>query len=121
MDESLNSRVDENFAVIIEQDGFETDYSFLSGGERTAVALAYRLALNRVINDLTENIKTKDLMILDEPTDGFSSDQMDSVRDILNELNNKQTIIVSHEPKVESFVDTTMRFVKENGISKIIG
>jgi exonuclease SbcC len=120
MDEELSARVDDRFSVIIEQGGFETEYSFMSGGERTAVALAYRLALNRVINDLTENIKTKDLMILDEPTDGFSSDQMDSVRDVLNDLNSKQTIIVSHEPKVESFVDTTLRFVKENGVSRVI-
>jgi len=120
MDESLSARVDDNFAVVVEQDGFETEYAFMSGGERTAVALAYRLALNRVINDLMEKIKTKDLLILDEPTDGFSSDQMNSVRDVLSELNNKQTIIVSHEPKIESFVDTTIRFVKESGVSRVV-
>jgi len=120
MDENITARVDENFSVLIEQDGFETDYSFMSGGERTAVALAYRLALNRVINDLIEKVKTKDLLILDEPTDGFSSDQMNSVREVLAELNNKQTIVVSHEPKVESFVDTTLRFAKENGVSKLV-
>lgn len=120
MDEGISARVDDVFSVVIEQDGFETDYSFLSGGERTAVALAYRLALNRVINDLTEKIKTKDLLILDEPTDGFSTEQMNSVRDVLMELNTKQTIIVSHEPKVESFVDKTIRFAKENGVSRAI-
>jgi len=120
MDEGLTARVDDNFSVVVEQDGFETDYSFMSGGERTAIALAYRLALNRVINDLVEKIKTKDLLILDEPTDGFSTDQMNSVRDVLSELNNKQTIIVSHEPKIESFVDTTIRFVKENGVSRVV-
>lgn len=120
MSENMSARVDDRFAVIIEQNGFETEYSFLSGGERTAVALAYRLALNRVINDLTENIRTKDLMILDEPTDGFSSDQMSSVRDVLDELDNRQTIIVSHEPKIESFVDQTIRFLKEDGASKVV-
>jgi len=120
MDEGLSARVDDNFAVVVEQDGFETEYAFMSGGERTAVALAYRLALNRVINDLMEKIRTKDLLILDEPTDGFSSDQMNSVRDVLGELDTKQTIIVSHEPKIESFVDTTIRFVKEGGISRAI-
>jgi exonuclease SbcC len=119
MDENLNARVDADFSVIIEQNGFETDYSFLSGGERTAVALAYRLALNRVINDLTEKIKTKDLLILDEPTDGFSTEQMNSVRDVLDELNTRQTLIVSHEPKIEAFVDRTVRFVKEEGLSRL--
>lgn len=119
MDEALNLRIDEEFSPIVEQNGFETDYSYLSGGERTAIALAYRLALNKVINDRIEKIKTKDLIILDEPTDGFSTEQMNSVRDVLNELNNRQTIIVSHEPKIESFVDTTVRFVKENGVSRV--
>ena len=120
MDENLSARVDDNFSVVVEQDGFETEYAFMSGGERTAVALAYRLSLNRVINDLIEKIRTKDLLILDEPTDGFSGDQMDSVRDVLAELKNKQTIIVSHEPKIESFVETTIRFVKEGGVSKAL-
>lgn len=119
-DEGLNARVDDRFAVLIEQDGYESEYSFMSGGERTAIALAYRLALNRVINDLTERIRTKDLMMLDEPTDGFSTDQMNSVRDVLDELDTRQTIIVSHEPKIESFVDQTIRFVKEDGISKAV-
>jgi len=120
MDENMSARVDDRFSVIIEQNGFETEYAFMSGGERTAIALAYRLALNRVINDLIERIRTKDLMILDEPTDGFSSDQMNSVRDVLSELGTRQTIIVSHEPKIESFVESTLRFVKENGISRAV-
>jgi len=120
MDDNMSARIDDNFSVVIEQNGYETDYSFMSGGERTAIALTYRLALNRVINDLIEKIRTKDLLILDEPTDGFSNDQMDSVRDVLHELNNRQTIIVSHEPKIESFVDKVVRFVKEGNISKIL-
>ncbi len=120
MDDGLSARIDDRFSVIVEQDGFESDYAFMSGGERTAIALAYRLALNRVINDLIERIRTKDLLILDEPTDGFSSDQMDSVRDVLAELGTRQTIIVSHEPKIESFVDRTIRFVKENGVSRVV-
>ncbi len=119
-DETLSARIDDNFSVVIEQNGFETHYSFMSGGERTAIALAYRLALNRVINDLIERIKTKDLLVLDEPTDGFSSEQMDSVRDILSELRTRQTILVSHEPKIESFVDKTIRIVKEDGISRVV-
>ncbi len=120
MDEGMRARVDENFSVVIEQNGYETDYSFMSGGERTAIALAYRLALNRVINDLIEKIRTKDLLILDEPTDGFSHDQMDSVRDVLAEMESRQTVIVSHEPKIESFVENIIRFVKEENVSRVL-
>ncbi|GAG33862.1 unnamed protein product, partial [marine sediment metagenome] len=51
-DETLSARLDDNFTPVIEQDGYETSIEYLSGGERTAAALAYRLALNKVVNDL---------------------------------------------------------------------
>ena len=118
--ENLNIKLDDNFSPIIDQNGFEIDYENLSGGEKTAGALAYRLALNQVINSLVTTINTKDIIILDEPTDGFSDDQLDRIRLILNELNTKQTILVSHESKIESFVDTIIRFNKNNHITEII-
>ena len=115
--ETFNVRLDDNFTPVIEQQDYEIDYNYLSGGERTAVALAYRLALNQVINSLLSKIKTKDIVVLDEPTDGFSSQQLDKMRDVLNQLNVKQLIIVSHEQKIESFVDNVIRFRKVDGIS----
>lgn len=117
--EGLSARVDETFAPIIEQQGYSIEYSYLSGGERTAAALAYRLALNQVINSIMSEIKTRDILILDEPTDGFSSEQLDKMREVLKELKVKQLILVSHEQKVESFVNNIIRFEKKNGITKI--
>ena len=64
------------------------------------------------INDLINNIKTKDLIILDEPTDGFSSEQLDKMLDVLHELDIKQLIMVSHEVKMESFVQNIIRIHK---------
>ncbi|MFH0832804.1 MAG: AAA family ATPase [Candidatus Aenigmatarchaeota archaeon] len=119
-DEILTVKIDDNFMPIIEQNGYETEYQNLSGGEKTAVALAYRLALNRVINTLIETIKTKDLLILDEPMDGFSSDQLDRIKDVISELNMKQIIIVSHDPKVDTFVDNVIKLYKDQHISKIM-
>ena len=119
-DENITSRLDENFTPIIEQNGYEINYSSLSGGERTAAALAYRLALNKVINEVMIQIKTKDLLILDEPTDGFSSQQLDKVRDVLDRLNLKQVIIVSHESKIETFVENVIRVGKEGNVSKVL-
>ena len=118
-DEQLQARIDEDFTPVIEQNGYETNIEFLSGGERTAAALAYRLALNKVINDLMV-IKTKNIIILDEPTDGFSSEQLDKMRDVLEQLNAEQVIIVSHEKKIESFVDNIIRITKNEHRSEII-
>ena len=119
-DETINVRVDEEFTPIIEQNGYETYIENLSGGEKTSVALSYRLALNKVINDVVVGIKTKDIIILDEPTDGFSTEQLDRVRDILEQLNMNQIIIVSHESKIESFVQNVIRIEKHDNISGVV-
>lgn len=118
--ENLKVELDDEFTPVIVQDGFEMEYLDLSGGEKTAVALAYRLSLNQVLNNLVGEIKTRDLLILDEPTDGFSTEQLDRVRLVLDELNMKQIIIVSHEDKIESFVDNVLRFEKKNGVSEVV-
>ena len=117
--ESLNAKLDDSFSPVIEQQDYELDYSFLSGGERTAIALAYRLSLNQVINSILSNIKTSNLVILDEPTDGFSAPQLDKIRDVLNQLTADQLILVSHEQKIEGFVDNIIRFSKEGGITRV--
>lgn len=117
--ESFNVHLDDNFTPIIEHQDYEIDYAYLSGGERTAVALAYRLALNQVINSMISKIKTKDLVILDEPTDGFSEQQLDKMREVLEQLNVAQLIIVSHEQKIEGFVENVIRLKKEDGVSSI--
>jgi exonuclease SbcC len=119
--DTFNVRLSDDFTPIIEQQDYEIDYAHLSGGERTAIALAYRLALNQVINSLMSKIKTRDLVILDEPTDGFSEQQLDKMRDVLQQLNVKQLILVSHEQKIEGFVSNIIKFKKENGITKVEG
>ncbi len=118
-DETITARLDDSFTPVIEQNGYDVSFTTLSGGEKTSAALAYRLALNRVINDVIHEIKTKDLLILDEPTDGFSSEQLDKVRDVLDRLQLRQTIIVSHEAKIETFVENVIRVQKEGHVSRI--
>ena len=115
--DNFNVSLRDDFTPVIEYQDYEINYQYLSGGERTAIALAYRLSLNQVINSFLSEIKTKDVVILDEPTDGFSEQQLDKMREVLEQLNVKQLIIVSHEQKIESFVDNIIRFSKENGVS----
>lgn len=118
--ENITARLDESFTPLIEQNGYDIAFSNLSGGEKTSAALSYRLALNRVINDIIHEIKTKNLLILDEPTDGFSSEQLDKVREVLEKLNIQQTIIVSHESKIESFVNNILRISKNDAESRVV-
>ena len=116
----IKVRLDEEFTPIIEQNGYDIEYQNLSGGEKTACALAYRLALNQVINNIMTNINTRDLIILDEPSDGFSLEQLDKLRNVLQELKMKQVLIVSHENKVESFVDNIIKIKKEGHVSNVV-
>ena len=58
----------DDFEPIINVNGYESPFSDLSGGEKSALSLSYRLALNKIINDKYQDIKTKDFLILDEPT-----------------------------------------------------
>lgn len=116
-DEDIIITLDDTFSPLIEQNGYETEIDNLSGGERTALALAYRLSLNKVINDITATLQTKGLLILDEPTDGFSSEQLDKMREVLDQLNIRQILLVSHEPKMEAYVDCVLRISKETQVS----
>ncbi|MEM2906757.1 MAG: SMC family ATPase, partial [Candidatus Odinarchaeota archaeon] len=118
-DSSKEARIDEDFNPIIEQDGYEPPLEALSGGEKTSVALAYRLTLNTIVQRLSAGLKSN-LLILDEPTDGFSKEQLFKIRDILDEIKAPQVIIVSHERELENFADHIFRIEKVNGLSKII-
>lgn len=111
--ENMQARIDEEFSPMIEQAGHDISYKYLSGGERTALALAYRLALNQVINSMLTGIKTRELLILDEPTEGFSSKQLEKMRQVLNEIKANQLIIVSHESQIENFVEKIIYLKKE--------
>jgi len=117
--DTLTVRLDDDFTPIIEQQDYEIEYSALSGGERTAVALAYRLALNQVINSMLSNLKTRGLIILDEPTDGFSEQQLDKMRDIFQQITADQLLIVSHEQKIEGFVEHIIKLSKQDGTTKV--
>lgn len=117
-DASKELRVDEDFTPIVEQDGYELDINYLSGGEKTSLALAYRLALNSIVQKVSSGMKSN-LLILDEPTDGFSKEQLFKVREILNEIKCPQVIIVSHEKELESFADQIFKVEKKDGVSEV--
>lgn len=118
-DDGLYAELDASFAPVLTQDGYDVDLRSLSGGERQSVALAYRLALNNVVNAVVKSLRTSDVLVLDEPTDGFSDAQLDRVRDVLSQLPCDQVLLVSHEQKMQSFVDSVVRVEKRGGVSVV--
>lgn len=116
-DPDLNVRVKEDFSPVFEREGFEQDFETLSGGERTSIALAFRFALSVLAAEDTSG--QGELVILDEPTDGFSKEQIYKMRDLLEELHSKQVLLVSHERELESMADVVFRVDKTNATSKV--
>jgi DNA repair protein SbcC/Rad50 len=116
-DPALSARVDETFAPWVDIGGQPTPAEALSGGERTALALAYRLALGRTVRDAGR--LTLETLILDEPTDGFSQEQTLRMGDLLEELGLPQVILVSHERQLEGIADRVVRIRKQAGVSVI--
>jgi len=117
-DPDLRVRVMEDFSPIFERQGYSQEFDSLSGGERTSIALAYRFALNAIVQEDIGS-GTGDLVILDEPTDGFSKEQIQKMRDVIEELHSRQVILVSHEEELESMADKIMRVEKVNGTSRV--
>jgi exonuclease SbcC len=110
--------VDGDFTPVVTEGGYEQDVRYLSGGERTSMALAYRLSLNILAQMVSVGMKSN-LLILDEPTDGFSREQLGNVREVLDEVGSPQVIIVSHDKELESFADQIFRVEKTGSESTV--
>ncbi len=109
----------DDFEPVIMVNGYESPFLDMSGGEKSALSLAYRLALNKIINERYQEVKTSDLLILDEPTDGFSQQQINKMQDLFDSLDSKQLIIISHDRALDSFVTDILNFEKRNHITTI--
>jgi DNA repair protein SbcC/Rad50 len=113
----IDVEIDEFFTPIVNQSGYRLEVNSLSGGEKTSIALAYRLALNEIIRRMI--MLEDNLLILDEPTDGFSKEQLVQIKYVLEELSAAQVIVVSHEKELEGFVETIFRVVKYGEKSQV--
>ncbi len=116
-DPALAARVDEAFAPWVDVAGEATPAEALSGGERTALALAYRLALGRTVREAGH--LRLDTLILDEPTEGFSQEQTLRMGDLLETLGLPQVLLVSHEAQLEGVADRVLEVRKQDGLSRI--
>jgi DNA repair protein SbcC/Rad50 len=116
-DPALVARTDAGFTPDVTIDGEATPAEALSGGERTALALAFRLALASVVRSL--GAVRLESLLLDEPTDGFSAEQVVRMGELLDELALPQVVIVSHENELAAVADRTVRVVKAGGSTTI--
>ncbi|MDA3856384.1 MAG: SMC family ATPase [Candidatus Woesearchaeota archaeon] len=119
-DNDIDVRLNSEFSPVIEQNGYDIDVKNLSGGEKSSLAIAYRLGLKKIIESNLDSKQKLSLLILDEPTDGFSNEQIDRLGNILKDTKLKQIILVSHDEKIESIADRVLHIEKTNHVSKIV-
>ncbi len=118
-DPSLLARTDVAFTPAVTIEGEWTPAEALSGGERTSLALAFRLALAHVVRTLGGlHLET---ILLDEPTDGFSPEQVVRMGELLEEIALPQVVIVSHEGELAAIADRVVRVEKRDGRSTVRG
>ena len=117
--DDLRVEVDASFSPVVQSGEYELEPETLSGGERTSLALAYRLALNTMVRQ-EAGLTRESLLVLDEPTDGFSSQQLNRLREVLAETGCDQTIIVSHEQELEGVADAVYGVTKESNGSRVV-
>ncbi|MEL9999846.1 MAG: SMC family ATPase [Desulfurococcaceae archaeon] len=86
------------------------DVSSLSGGQSTAISLAYRLALNQTVRKYSPTLR-KGVLILDEPTTGFSRELVIRLKDLLKGMSGieGQVIVVTHDEALIEAGDCKIR------------
>ena len=112
-------KVSEDMNIEISQNGQTESIDMLSGGEKTALSIALRLALAKYV---MENIKT---MIMDEPTTYLDQDRRSNLKDIIQYTFSSedapvpQMIIVTHHTDLYTAADNVLEVVKQNGNSTV--
>jgi len=99
--------------------GEEVPISNLSGGEKTSIALSYRLALANIAAQIS-GIKRSELLILDEPTTGFDKEDIKALPEVLRNLRTiPQIVIVTHEDELKAAGDHKYEVEKIGGVSRV--
>ncbi|MEL9908942.1 MAG: SMC family ATPase [Desulfurococcus sp.] len=87
-------------------DGRIYTISSLSGGQNIAISLAYRLALNATVRTYSPFLR-KTVLILDEPTTGFSQELVKRLSEVLRKIGDLegQVIVVTHDELLKEIGD----------------
>lgn len=98
----------------------ERDLSFLSGGERISLALAFRLALSRYLAAKVSKSGIT-LLILDEPTPYLDEERRKRLVEIMQSYLRRipQVILVSHDEELKDAADRVIKVSLVDGVSRV--
>ncbi|RLG18983.1 hypothetical protein DRN75_00285 [Nanoarchaeota archaeon] len=120
-------RPEEEYVVDISNDyepvayanNVSTPINHLSGGEKTSVALAYRLALAKIAAQIA-SVTPSEILILDEPTVGLDKEDIKVLPSVLRNIKTiPQVIVVTHEDVLKEAADVRYVITKKGGVSSV--
>ena len=89
----------EDYAVTLEEDGYERPFQSLSGGEQMAAALSIRLALLKQLSDIR-------IAFFDEPTTNLDAERRENFALEISRIKHfDQLFVISHDETFDSYVD----------------
>ncbi len=120
---ALVARIDETYTPsITSQDGFEREVTYLSGGERTLLAFAYRFALGQLIMQARTGHGLQ-MLLLDEPTESLGREDrsVDRLAEAIARLKAiEQIIAVTHNEAFAEKADHVIRLEKEDSTTRVV-
>jgi len=114
---SFRISIDRNFEISVRTNGGSLPgINSLSGGERTMLAIAFRIALAKILLGRLPGV-----MILDEPTQNLDAENKARLFEIIKAIAGviRQVIIVTHDEEIIQKADRVIRVYNENGMSRV--
>ncbi|MGC9183742.1 AAA family ATPase [Caldisphaera sp.] len=109
---------------VIDREGNERPISILSGGEQNVIALAFIIALNKIIQAKIG------FLALDEPTESLDEQRRKILVEVLGKLTESETsevpppvyqlLLISHHSDIMDSIDQICSVKKEEGVSKVL-
>jgi exonuclease SbcC len=119
---TLTAKIDETYTPIVQsEEGYQRDASYISGGERTLLAFAYRLGLGQLIMQSRTGHGLY-ILFLDEPTEslGREDGSIDRLAEAISRLKAiEQIIAVTHSEAFAEKAEYVIRVEKENNVSRV--
>ncbi len=102
----LTLRWGEDYAIYLEEGGYDRPFQSLSGGEQMAAALSVRLALLKQLSDIR-------IAFFDEPTTNMDAERRENLAMQISQISHfEQLFVISHDDTFEGYMDHEVRVEK---------
>lgn len=93
----------EDYAISLEEGGYDRPFQSLSGGEQMAAAMSVRLALLKQLSDIR-------IAFFDEPTTNMDAERRENLAMQISQISHfEQLFVISHDDTFEGYMDNEVR------------